>query len=141
MRLTQFLNQYDTEQKCIHFFRSERETLGIKCSKCDSASLHWSESKTLWHCNTCGHRTGLRKGTIMENSKLPYRIWLTSLFLMLKTKKYYSAKEMQTILGHNRYEPIWLMMHKIRNLKRDSNENHSLFNSIHRKPLNTFYNK
>ncbi|MEZ5045947.1 MAG: IS1595 family transposase [Chitinophagaceae bacterium] len=57
----------------------------------------------------------------MENSKLPYRIWLTVLYLMSMTKKGYSAKEMQNLHGHNRYEPIWLMMHKIRIMmgKRD----------------------
>jgi hypothetical protein len=50
----------------------------------------------------------------MENSKLPYRIWLTVLYFMVLTKKGFSATEMQALLGHNRYEPIWLMMHKIR---------------------------
>jgi hypothetical protein len=50
----------------------------------------------------------------MENSKLPYRIWLTCLYLMVLTKKEFSATEMQNLLGHKRYEPIWLMMHKIR---------------------------
>ncbi len=32
---------------------------------------------------------------------------------MLITKKGYSDKEWQNLLGHNRYIPIWLMMHKI----------------------------
>lgn len=126
MRLTQFLKQYDTEQKCIEFFRIQREHQGIKCSKCDGVSMHWSETKTLWHCNGCGYRMGLRKDTVMENSKLPYRIWLTVLYLMLMTKKGYSAKEMQTILGHNRYEPIWLMMHKIRILMGKRDEKYQL---------------
>src|SRR5690606_25182874 len=43
-----------------------------------------------------------------------YRLWLTTLYLMILTKKGFTAKEMQTILGHKRYEPVWLMMHKIR---------------------------
>jgi hypothetical protein len=30
---------------------------------------------------------GLRKGTVMENSKLPYRLWLTCMYLMVITKK------------------------------------------------------
>jgi hypothetical protein len=126
MRLTQFLKQYDTEQKCINFFREQRENQGLKCNQCNSSQLHWSHSKILWHCNHCGYRTGLRKGTVMENSKLPYRIWLTTLYLMLMTKKGYSAKEMQTILNHNRYEPIWLMMHKIRILMGKRDEKYQL---------------
>ena len=33
---------------------------------------------------------------------------------MTMTKKGFSAKEMQKQLGHNRYQTIWRMMHKIR---------------------------
>lgn len=126
MQLTQFLKRYDTEQKCIDFFRQQREDQGLTCLFCESSNLHWQESKRLWHCNSCGKRIGLRKGTVMENSKLPYRIWLTVLYLMMMTKKGYSAKEMQNILGHNRYEPIWLMMHKIRILMGKRDERYSL---------------
>ena len=50
----------------------------------------------------------------MKNSKLHYRIWLTCLYLMELTKKGFSATEMQNLLGHKRYEAIWLMMHKFR---------------------------
>src|ERR1039458_8334318 len=59
-------------------------------------------------------RLGLKQGTVMENSNLKYRIWLWSLFLMSLTKKGFSAMEMQRLVGHSRYEPIWLLMHKIR---------------------------
>ena len=99
MHLTQFLKRFDTEQKCIDFFRDYREQHDLVCSFCSSKDLHWSSSKIVWHCNTCSKRTGLRKGTIMENSKLPYRIWMTVLYLMLITMKGYSAKEMQNLLG------------------------------------------
>jgi hypothetical protein len=42
---------------------------------------------------------------------------------MVITKKGYSALEMQRLLGHKRYEPIWLMMHKLRIImgNRDAN--------------------
>ena len=36
------------------------------------------------------------------------------MFLMSISKKSFSALEMQHMLGHKRYEPIWAMMHKIR---------------------------
>lgn len=114
MKLTQFLKQYDTELKCIEFLRKHRENQGITCTKCKSDSLRWISTRCCWTCNKCNYRLGLRKGTVMENSKLSYRIWLTCLYLMVLTKKGFSATEMQNILGHKRYEPIWLMMHKIR---------------------------
>jgi hypothetical protein len=57
---------------------------------------------------------GLKQGTVMENSNLGYRVWLWGLYLMSLTKKGFSALEMQRLIGHKRYEPIWLMMQKIR---------------------------
>jgi len=50
----------------------------------------------------------------MENSKLPLRKWYLAMALMTFSKKGISACEMQRQLGHKRYKPIWLMMHKIR---------------------------
>lgn len=50
----------------------------------------------------------------MENSNLGYRVWLWGLYFMSLTKKGFSALEVQRLIGHKRYEPIWLMMQKIR---------------------------
>lgn len=50
----------------------------------------------------------------MQSSNLPIRTWLLCMHLMSATKKPISAKEMQRQLAHKRYEPIWRMMHKIR---------------------------
>ena len=44
------------------------------------------------------------------------------MIIMTTTKKPISAHEMQRQLGRSRYEPVWAMMHKIRNAmgQRDS---------------------
>jgi hypothetical protein len=46
----------------------------------------------------------------MENYNLSYRVWLWALYLMSLPKKSFSALEMQRVIGHKRYEPIWLLM-------------------------------
>jgi ribosomal protein L37AE/L43A len=114
MNLTQFLKRFDTEVKCIAYLRQQREQQGLSCYKCNHAQMRWISTRLAWTCNKCSYRMGLRKGTVMENSKLPYRLWLTCMYLMVVTKKGYSAHEMRRLLGHKRYEPIWLMMHKLR---------------------------
>jgi len=57
----------------------------------------------------------------MEQSKLSYRMWLMAIHLVTATKKSFSALELQRQLGHQRYEPVWYMLQKIRCLmgKRD----------------------
>jgi hypothetical protein len=34
--------------------------------------------------------------------------------LLTSTKKSFSTLELQRQLGHNRYEPVWYMLHKLR---------------------------
>ena len=42
--------------------------------------------------------------------------------LLTSTKKSFSASELQRQLGHKRFQPIWEMVHKLRNVmgKRDN---------------------
>ena len=66
--------------------------------------------------------TTLTADTVMHNSKLPLMYWFKAIHLLTSTKNTFSASEMQRQLGHKRYQPIWEMMHKLRNVmgKRDS---------------------
>lgn len=57
---------------------------------------------------------GLRSGTVMENSNLPIRYWMICIELMTLSKRKFSILQLQYLLGHKRYEPIWLMVQKIR---------------------------
>ena len=87
---------------------------GVKCKKCRHTAHYWKKNREQWECKKCHHRTTLKSGTVMENSRLPYQYWFISMHLLTSTKKSFSAKEIQRQLGHNRYEPIWAMLHKIR---------------------------
>ena len=64
----------------------------------------------------------LKSGIVMENSKLSYQYWFIAFHLMTATKKTISALELQRQIGDKYYEPIWVMMHKIRlvMVKRDN---------------------
>lgn len=121
MLLLEFIEHYPTESSCKAAFRSERERQGITCTKCGSTSHYWLKSIEKWQCQACRYRTSLRKGTVMEGSKLPFHTWFKAMHLMTATKKGISALEMQRQLKHKRYEPIWAMMHKLRAVmgKRD----------------------
>ena len=74
-----------------------------------------------WTCTDCGHETTLRSGTVMQGSKLPVFDWFVAMFLIAGTKRAFSALEVQRQLGSKRYQPVWEMMHKLRDVmgKRD----------------------
>ena len=114
MNIARFFKLYPDNESCKNFFRETREATGLKCRRCGGERHFWIHSISKWQCVKCKYRTGLKCGTVMENSNLNYRIWLWALFLTSLTKKGFSSLEMQRLLGHKRYEPVWLLMHKIR---------------------------
>ena len=122
MRLSEFYKQFPDEAACRKAFKNIREKEGIICKKCGCKEHYWKKDKECFQCKTCSFRTSLRSGTVMENSNLPFKYWLTAIAFLSATKKSISALELQRELGHKRYEPIWLMLHKIRTIlgKRDS---------------------
>ena len=114
MNLFDFPIQFPDEDACIAHFKQIRENLGIKCSKCGNESHYWKRDRKAFQCKNCGHRTFLRQGTVLENSQLPYLLWFKAIHLLSATKKTFSALEVQRQLKYDRYEPIWNMLHKIR---------------------------
>ncbi len=114
MEITDFFTKYADEQSCKEFFKQKREADLKWCMQCGSLHLYWIAKESRWRCKECKHNMGLKQGTVMENSNLGYRVWLWGLYLMSLTKKVFSALEIQRLIGHKRYEPIWLLMQKIR---------------------------
>jgi transposase-like protein len=121
MHLDEFSKRYPDEQSCIEAVKTRRLSMGLTCKKCSHTEHYFRKGDLKFECKKCHSRQGLRAGTVMENTNLPIRYWLMAIHLMSVTKKGFSALEMQRLIGHKRYEPIWYMMHKIRRImgKRD----------------------
>jgi ribosomal protein L37AE/L43A len=110
-----YSDRYDDEEKCRSILRQIREQEGIVCAKCGGTDHTWKKSKSVWECQVCGYQTGLRNGTIMEESHLPVRYWLALMhFLTINKTGGGSTKDIQIQLDHMHYEPILKMVHKLR---------------------------
>jgi transposase-like protein len=114
MKIHEFSQRFPDETSCKLHFKSVRENEGIICKKCSSTRHYWLRGKWQWQCTSCGFRTTLRSGTIMESAKLSFYKWYLCMAYMIGTKKGISATEMQRQLGHKRYRTVWVLMHKIR---------------------------
>ena len=114
MTIFSFTANFGSEKDCRNHFKEQRDLQGIICLKCGHSDHYWKQDKWSYECKNCKYRTSLRKGTIMESSKLPFLVWYKTMFLMSVTKKGFSAKEIQKQLGLKRYEPVWAMVHKLR---------------------------
>jgi transposase-like protein len=126
MNLPEFFEKYPDESSCIDGFKAKRLEIGVVCKKCTHTEHYFRKTDLKFQCKKCGSRVSLRSGTVMENSNLPFQYWMLCIELMTLSKKSFSALEMQRMLGHKRYEPIWFMMHKIRRVMSKRDEKYQL---------------
>lgn len=126
MNIEMFFKKFGTEQKCKNHWILLRKTQGVSCQKCSNVKQYWLKSKEQFQCARCGFRTTLRSGTIMDSSKLPYKDWFMAMFFMTMNKSGFSALMLQRQIGKKRYEPVWAMMHKIRDLMMFRDEQYLL---------------
>ena len=116
MNLLDFYRQYPDEASCEAALRRFREHHGLFCSQCSGLRLSWNPSHKSWTCMDCRHEMQLRSGTVMQGSRLPVCDWFAAMFLQTATKRAISAKEIQRQLGRKRYQPVWEMTHKLRDV-------------------------
>ena len=123
MNLLDFYCQYPNEASCEEALRRFREHHGLFSSQCGGLRLSWNPSHKSWTCMDCKHEMQLCSGTVMQGSHLPVRDWFAAMFLLTATKRAISAKEIQRQIGRKRYQPVWEMVHKLRDVmgKRDGN--------------------
>lgn len=130
MNLLSFYKKYPTEKACILDLKNLKEKSGIVCKNCGCIKHKWKNTRNQWECKRCGYRTSLKSGTVMHNSKLPLMYWYIARHLLTATKKSFSAAEIQRQLGHKRYQPIWELCHKLRDVMGQRDAEYQLKGSI-----------
>lgn len=113
MSFLEFSEKYATEEACREKMFGMRWPNGFVCPKCGGTHYCFIRSRNAYQCNSCKHRTTPRVGTVMQDSHLPYRIWLWAVYLMAVDKQGVSAMEMQRQL-HVTYKTAWYLLHRIR---------------------------
>lgn len=126
MDIFSFSVHFTDEESCVLHYKEQRDKEGVICNKCGGNAHYWLKNKIAYQCKSCDARQTLRSGTIMENSNLSFLIWYKTIFLMSTTKKGFSSKEIQRQLGLKRYEPVWAMVHKIREAMGQRDDRYTL---------------
>jgi transposase-like protein len=121
MNIIKFNEHFPGEQACILHFKSQRDQKGVVCPKCGCREHYWLKNKLRYECRHWHTRQSLRSGTVMQYSKLPFQYWYIAMHLLTSTRKSFSASELQRQIGHKRYQPIWELCNKLRDVmgKRD----------------------
>lgn len=130
MNLIDFTKKFPNEEACEQHLKALRIRHGVTCSKCGCTHHYWKGYRKQWECKKCGHRTSLTSRTVMHGSKLPLTYWFIAIHLLTSTKKTFSACELQRQLGHKRYQPIWELLHKLRDVMGQRDEMYTLSGEI-----------
>ena len=130
MDIFSFGVHFTYEESCCLHFKEQRDKEGVVCNRCGSTDHYWLKNKWSYQCKSCTARLSLRSGTILESSKLSFMTWYKAIFLLSATKKGFSSKEIQRQLGLKRYEPVWAMIHKLRNAMGQRDDRYALEDMI-----------
>ena len=115
MKLTVFMERFNTDDACRAHMESVRWPDGPVCPKCgviDQAGQIASRAG-LYQCHACRAQFTVTVGTALEGSHLPLTVWYTAMYLMLSTAKPISALSLSRHL-ELQYRTCWHMLHRLR---------------------------
>jgi len=112
--------QQMSERECEKLFFKLRWPDGFVCPRCQGRHGKKISGRKLWRCTACGAQVSLKSGTLLHASHLSIKEWLLALAL-LSEEKGISAKSLEKLLDVS-YETAWLLLHKIREAIRRSQE-------------------
>jgi transposase-like protein len=86
---------------------------GFRCPRCDHNKA-WITKRKLYHCVECNYETSVTAGTIFQDTRKPLQLWFRAIWYVVSQKNGVSAMGLQRVLGFQRYETIWIWLHKLR---------------------------
>lgn len=109
----EFKRQFITEKACEEPLFQIRWPEGFICPRCGHRGF-WSSKIEKYRCRRCESRVSVKAGTIFQDSRISLRVWFRAMWQVVSQKHGISALGLQQVLGLNRYETTWTMLHKLR---------------------------
>lgn len=120
--MSEFMENFRTEEQCRDYLISVRYPKGLLCPKCGSKDL-WKLKKEIWKCKKCRKDVSSTTGTVFENTHIPLTIWFQAIWCLISQKHGVSALGLAHSLGIKREMTVWQLLKKIRsNMIRTSTD-------------------
>ena len=117
LTLLQIAKMFGDERKSREWIEELRWPDGPCCPHCGSANVKVGVAhKSMTHrCNDCPGKPMFspRVGTVMQGSKLPYRVWAIGIYLFTTSLKGVSSMKLHRELGIGE-KAAWFMLHRLR---------------------------
>lgn len=111
--LIEFEQRFTSEESCHEYIFKLRWPEGFRCLRCGYEKV-WFRSRELYRCTHCRYETSITAGTIFQDTRQSLYIWFRMIWYVVSQKNGVSALGLQRTLGFQRYETIWIMLHKLR---------------------------
>ena len=123
--VTQFMDEYGLEEKCLEALYRWRWPNGFVCPRCDHTEHRGLQSRALYQCRKCRHQVPLTAGTSLASTKLPLHTWLLAIYLMMQTKNGILAFELSRQLAVSS-STAWKLKHKLTQVMREHGDTRPL---------------
>ena len=125
MTLLEVAKKFETNESALKWLEEWRWSDGPFCPHCGSFNVQCGiKHKTMTHrCRDCPERPmfTIRKGTVMEGTKMPYRTWAIGIYLFLTNIKGISSMRLHRELGIGQ-KAAWFMLQRLRKALEASNK-------------------
>jgi transposase-like protein len=112
--LLAFQRRFSSERACFDYLIEARWPDGFACPACGGVKSFMRGDRLAVQCMGCRRYFSATAGTVMNRTRQPLASWLLAAYLMVTSKRGLSADELRRHLGLARYEPAFLMLHKLR---------------------------
>ena len=117
LTLLEVAEQFGTEEKARAWLESLRWPDGPTCPVCGTKNVQANiKHRTMTHrCRECPNKKmfSVRMGTIMEQSRLKYRVWAIGMYLYTTNLKGISSMRLHRELGITQ-KSAWFVLHRLR---------------------------
>lgn len=123
LSLSQFIDQYDSEEQCKNALEQARWPLGFMCPRCGGAGplIYLRNKVKVFQCRCCRLQTTLTEGTIFHSTKMGLRKWFQAIYFITQNKNNVSALELKRHIGVC-YRTAWRVKHKLMQVMHEREE-------------------
>jgi len=111
--MIEFEQRFITEEACREYLYEIRWPDGFICPRCGHQGC-WKKQSGLYRCCRCRYHLTVTSGTIFQDTRIPLQLWFRAMWHVVSQKHGISALGLQRVLGLNRYETTWNMLHRLR---------------------------
>ena len=119
LNLIDLFNKFGSDTACREYLEQLRWPDGVRCPRCDNASVSRIAARDQFDCNACRYQFSATSGTVFHDTHLPLSKWFATAYLMIEGKKGISALEVKRSL-RVAYKTAWYLCHRIRAAMKDA---------------------